>query len=387
MNPRGRRKEPLDMMRVPRLLLAATAVLLPACGGGAARGSGRPAGMAVSVRTAPVAVQDVSYTIQALGSLEAEEMVQVTAEVEGAVAEVRFHEGDRVGPDTVLLRIDPERYRLEFQRAEASFKKAEADARRAEDEWRRREKLAAQQLVSEEEVNRARQEAERLGAEAAAAKAALDWAAANRRRSEVRAPRAGVINTRSVDTGRFVKNGDVLATLVDLSRLRLRFKLSEAESLRARVGNNVSFKVASIGARAFEARVYHVGEIADPATRQVEVLAWVRNPGVLKPGFFAEVAVATEQHPGALVVPEGAIQASEAGFIAYVVDQGKARQRPVQIGLRTGTGVVEILSGLSAGEQVVTQGSDRLADGVPVQGAGGEAKGGVGAAPSAGGRR
>jgi multidrug efflux system membrane fusion protein len=365
--------------RVP-LLVAAGALLVAACGGGAAKSSGGPRGLAVSVRTAPVAVQDVSYTIQALGSLEAEELVQVTAEVEGAVASVRFHEGDRVGPETVLLSIDPERYRLEFQGAEASHKKAEADARRAQEEWRRREELAAQQLVSTEDLTRARQEAERLGAEASAAKAALDWAVANRRRSEVRAPRAGVINTRSVDTGKFVKNGDVLATLVDTSRLRLRFKLSDAESLRARVGDTVTLKVASIGGRAFDARVYHVGEVADPATRQVEVLAWVKNPGVLKPGFFAEVTVATESHPGALVVPEGAIQASERGFIAYVVEDGKARQRPVQIGLRTGSGVVEILSGLEAGETVVTEGSDRLADGVAVQIPGGP---GAEAAPGA----
>jgi multidrug efflux system membrane fusion protein len=343
--------------------------------------------MAVSVRTATVTAQDVSYTIQAVGSLEAEEMVQVTAEVEGAVESVRFHEGDRVGAETVLLAIDPVRYRLEFERAEAAFKKAEADSRRAEEEWKRREQLATQQLVSAEDLTRARQEGERLGAEAAEAKAALDWAAANRRRSELRAPRAGVINTRNVDTGRFVKNGDVLATLVDTSRLRLRFKLRDAESLRAQVGDTVGFKVASLAGRAFDARIYHVGEVADPATRQVEVLAWVKNPGVLKPGFFAEVTVATESHPGALVVPEGAIQASERGFIAYVVEDGKARQRGVQIGLRTGSGVVEILEGLSAGEVVVTEGSDRLADGVPVQAArGGGADAAPSAAPAAGGR-
>jgi multidrug efflux system membrane fusion protein len=65
-------------------------------------------------------------------------------------------------------------------------------------------------------------------------------------------------------------------------------------------------------------------------------------------------------------VPEGAVQASERGFVAYVVNEGKAHLRPIQVGLRTGSGV-EILSGLGAGETVVVEGSDRLADGVPVQ--------------------
>ena len=93
-----------------------------------------------------------------------------------------------------------------------------------------------------------------------------------------------------------------------------------------------------------------MGDLADPATRQVEVLAWVRNPGELKPGFFAEVTLAVESKKGALTVPEGAVQASERGFIAYAVEDGKARVRPIEIGLRTGTGVVEILSGLKPGE-------------------------------------
>jgi RND family efflux transporter MFP subunit len=144
--------------------------------------------------------------------------------------------------------------------------------------------------------------------------------------------------------------------------------------------------VQSLGPTDFPAAIYHVGEIADPSTRQVEVLAWVKNPGVLKPGFFAEVSLASESRKGATVVPESAVQASEQGFVSYVVKEGKAEMRPIRIGLRTGTGVVEILSGLKAGDTVVVEGSDRLANGMPVQiaraGEGGGADGPAGA-PSA----
>jgi multidrug efflux system membrane fusion protein len=154
--------------------------------------------------------------------------------------------------------------------------------------------------------------------------------------------------------------------------LRLRFKVSEAESLRVTEGQAVGFRVAAVGEREFQARVYHVGDVADAATRQVEVLAWVKNPGPLKPGFFAEVALATEVHKGALVVPDSAVQASERGFVAYVVEGGKARMRPVTVGLRTGDGTVEILSGLKPGQVVVIEGSDRLADGMPIEAVGQE---------------
>ncbi len=317
-----------------------------------------------------VKAEDVTYRVKALGSLEAEELVQVHAEVDGAVTAVEFHEGDRVTPESVLVRIDPERYRLEAERTEATYKKALADQHRAEADLERREELAREQLVAAEELNRARQEAERLTAEAAAARAAWNWASANERRSQVRPPRAGVINTKAVDTGQFVKAGTALATLVDTSRLRLRFKVSAADSLRAREGQAVSFRVAAAGEREFEASIYHVGEVADPTTRQVELLAWVRNPGTLKPGFFAEVTLATESKKGSLVVPEGAVQASERGFVAYVTEDGKARLRLLQVGLRTETGLVEVISGLKAGETVIVEGSDRLADGVAVQAAG-----------------
>jgi membrane fusion protein (multidrug efflux system) len=170
-----------------------------------------------------------------------------------------------------------------------------------------------------------------------------------------------------VETGRFVKAGDVLATLVDMSRLRLRFKVSERESLRSREGDSVRFRVGAIGEREFEGRIYHVGVTADPGTRQVEVLAWVKNPGVLKPGFFAEVTLATESRQGAVVVPEGAVQASEKGFVVYALEGGRARLRPIQLGQRTDDGAVEVLSGLEGGETVVVEGSDQLRDGIALQ--------------------
>jgi multidrug efflux system membrane fusion protein len=373
-------------MRSRHVFAAAVPVLAftAACGG--SQGATPPAGArGLPVRVAPVVAQDVIYQIKSPGSMEAEELVQITAQVEGQATGVHFHEGDRVTRGTVLLRIDPDRYRLELARAEANYQRTLADARRAASDLARREELARENLVAAEELNRARQEAERLAADAQSLRAARDIAAQNVARSSVRPPMPGVINTKAVETGKFVKTGDVLGTLVDVSRLRLRFRVSEAESLRARTAQQVRFRVASLGAREFTATIYHVGDVADPATRQVEVMAWVKNPGELKPGFFAEVTLASETRAGALVVPEGAVQASEKGFVTYVVQDGKARLHQIQIGLRTGTGLVEVVSGVKAGDVVVVEGSDRLGDGMPVQpvaSSGAAAQG----APASGGR-
>jgi multidrug efflux system membrane fusion protein len=337
------------------------------CSGGDDPASGKKGARSLSVRTAMVTARDVVYQVKALGSLEPEELIQITAEVSGAAKEVAFQAGDRVTSDQVLVRIDPERYRLQAEQADAAHRRAIADWKRAESDLARREELAKRQLVAIEELNRSQQETERLSADAAAAEAASKIAQQNVRRSSVRAPRAGQINTRTIDTGQFVQVGNVLATLVDPRRLRLRFKVSESESMKARESQIVTFRVAALGNTDFTARVYHVSNVADPATRQVEVLGWVDNPGVLKPGFFAEVNLATGTNKNAVVVTESAIQASERGFVVYVVEHGTAKERPVKIGLRTEGGTVEIVSGLKPGETIVTEGSDRLSDGIAVE--------------------
>ncbi len=344
----------------------------PAPGGGPGAGTpgrgagGRGVGAAIPVKAGPVLVQQVTYAIQAVGSLEAEDLVQVTAEVDGVLTEVKFREGDRVTKNTVIALIDPDRYKLEADRAEANFRRAVADGAQAEATLARREALAKEDLVSVEDLNQTRTANERLAAEVASAKAARDIAAQNLSRAWVKPRHGGVIDKRLVATGTFVRAGTSLATLVDLARLQLRFRVSETESLRVMKGQEAKFKVAATGDREFTARIYHVGEVADPASRQVEVLAWVQNPGVLKPGFFAEVSLPSESKKDAMVVPETAIQASDRGFIAFAILDGKVTVRPVELGPRTGGGNVEILSGLKAGEIIVYEGSDRITNGTAV---------------------
>ena len=182
-------------------------IALGGCGGSQGAGAAKPGRPSLMVRVSPAAVREVVYQIKALGSLEAEEMVQVTAEVEGAVAEVRFHEGDSVTPQTLLARIDPDRYRLEVERAKAALDQAIAELGRAQADLKRREELARNQLVAAEEMTRSQGENARLSAAVAVARAALGIAQQNFHKAEVRPPHAGVINTRSVDTGQYVKLG------------------------------------------------------------------------------------------------------------------------------------------------------------------------------------
>ena len=361
------------------LLLALGAL---ACGGEApSASSGAPAatapapasappGRVIKVAAEPVAVRDVTYSIEAIGSIEAEEEVQVTSGVEGVVTKVSFREGDSVTTRSVLAEIDPEIFRLRAERARATLDQMAAQEKQALAELRRREELQRQEppLVSAEEVERARQEADRLRAAGAEARATWELAEQDRRRSIVRPLVAGVVNRKSVVTGQHVESSDVIATLADTRRLRLRFKVSEQESVRLGDGMVVTFSTAAYPGRTFDARIFHVSSSADPQSRMVECLARVEE-GVasLKPGFFAEVKAAIESHKNAIVIPERAILATEKGFVVYEVENGVARERQVSVGLRTKDGDVEIVSGLSPGAVVVTDGGAVLKDGAAVE--------------------
>lgn len=355
------------------ILIVMVALLAPACGTGA--GVAAPsAGSAATppaarIATAPVVVRDVTSTIDALGSVEAEEEVRVVASVEGVVTRVRFREGDHVTPASILAEIDPERYRMLAERAQARLETTIAQQRQAQSDLRRREELLTQTppLVSTEEVERARQEAERLRAAVAEARSLADLAEQDRDRSIVHPLVPGIINSKSVDTGQHVEAKDVIATLIDTRRLRLRFKVSESESVRLRDGMEVSFTTAAWPGRGFGAVIFHVSSSAEPASRMVEVLARIENPDPdLKPGFFAEVKAAVDSRKGALLVPERAVLATDRGFVVFEVIDGVARLRPVTLGLRTGDGAVEVTSGLTREAVVVTDGGAILKDGSTV---------------------
>jgi multidrug efflux system membrane fusion protein len=208
---------------------------------------------------------------------------------------------------------------------------------------------------------------ERAKAALAEAKAALDLAEQDGHDSRVHPPKAGTINVKSVATGQFVERGRSIAQLIDPRRLRLRFRLTETESVRVATDSPTTFRSRAHAGNDFPARIYHVSTQADALTRMVDVLAWVDNAdGRLKPGFFAEVRVKVASRAGAPVVPESAVMPTERGLVAFVVEGDQARERRPVLGLHTTDGMVEVLDGLKAGERLVVRGAAALRDNAKV---------------------
>jgi len=322
------------------------------------------------VEVATVETRSVEYTVSAVGSVEAFERVEVTSRVPGAIERVHFAEGNVVGPGTLLVEIEPERYRLAVRSSRATVEKAQAAAAEALAGLARREAVNAKNpaLVKEEDLDAWRTRVATAKAEVGEARSALDLAELNLREAFVRAPAAGVIQTRNVQTGQYVAPGATLATLVRREPLLLRFQVPEPDAARIRPGMRARFSVRE-SSRAYSAELTHVAASADSASRMVAITARVDDPqrGELRPGSFAQVTVPVGSAAESPVIPQTAVRPSERGFLGFVVEGNVARERELTLGLSTSDGRVEVRSGVRPGEKLVVRGAEALRDGAAVR--------------------
>lgn len=320
------------------------------------------------VTVAPVTAGPLAWEIETVGTFEAQEEISVAAGVAGVVTKVLFKEGDRATPDTVLCTIDEERFRLEADRARAEKARAEADLVRARNAYQQRLPLYEKKYITEEELADLKAAVDRAVAEVDRAQAALALAEKALRDSSVRPPVAGVINSKNISTGEYAKAETVVATLVDLSSLHLRFAVPETESAHLQPGARLTFTSRLLGSTPMDAEVYWVSQTADPRTRSVECKARVVDPpAALRPGFSGTVKVVLEHKEGAILIPSGAVLPTEKGFIAFVLEGATARERRLHLGVRTLDDRVEVLDGLAEGETLVVRGGSILRDGAEVE--------------------
>jgi len=364
---------PQQITRLLFRLLLLTAMLAVAAAGCSKKDTSaapRRGGIKFPVEVAPVSMREADLVVHAVGSVEAFEIVQVTARVPGVVQGVHFREGETVKAGAQLIEIEPERYRLALQSADAALEKAKASLREAQSGLTRRVDIEGRNpgFVSTEDLENWQTRALSLQADSAQASANLDLARLNLRDAYAPAPVSGVIQTRTVRTGQYVQAGTVVATMVRRDPLLLRFTVPDEDARRLRAGLDVVFTVRESDYE-FHGRISAVTDFADPVTRMVNVTAEVTDPRrqELRPGTFAEVTVRFGEVQQLPVIPQLCIRPSERGFLAYVVEDSVARERVLALGLRSEDGYVEVRSGIRAGETVVVRGAEALTDGAAVR--------------------
>ncbi len=286
-------------------------------------------------------------TVDLVGQIESEGTVIVKPEIEGVIASIDFTEGHRVEKDQVL-------YRLRNGEQKALLHEAEAQRALAEATYKRTKKLAKRDVSSAAQLERALAERAVADARVELAKVILD-------RTEIRAPYSGLVGDSLVFVGASVSEETSLVRLDSIDHVQLFFSVPERAVGLARMGIPIEAKVATYPGETFPGEVFFISPSLDRETRRMLIKAWMPNPGhKLRPGMFAKVKVEIGRKEGALLVPEASVVYSREGqFVWRVGDGNKAERVMVTLGARQ-AGRVEVVSGLSSGDEIVTAGTNKV---------------------------
>lgn len=347
--------------------------------GGAPGGAGGPP-RPVGVEAAKVSVEAIAEEAVAAGSLRANETVTLRSEVAGRITKVGFSDGARVPRGSLIVALDASLTAAEVEQARAELALARAN-------FERTAELARRNFVSESAKDTA-------AANQKVQEAKLKLAEAKLSKADIRAPFNGVMGLRNISPGDYVKDGADLALIEDISTMKVDVRLPERYFGRIKPGQPILLSFDSMPGKTFTAKLKAVDAQVDANGRSLLLRGELPNPsGALRSGMFARARVLLRESPAAMLIPEEAITPVGADVFVYRIEGGKAMRTKVQTGIRR-DGKVEITSGLSEGDMVVSAGQLRLQrDGMEVRvidpsrrGQGGGGPGGAapgGAAPGA----
>jgi membrane fusion protein, multidrug efflux system len=321
----------------------------------------------------PVEVSEVRPRVakdqfRALGTLEAQEILTVVAEVSAKVEKILFAEGRAVAEGDVLVQMDSREMGAEAVRAQAQREQAKLN-------FERSEKLHEQNVVSEQELDNARTALKVAEANETFADARLD-------KTRIRAPWSGLIGRRRISPGAWLSPGDPIAELARVDRMKVAFAAPERYAGQLKPGIPITVWTPAYPGETFDGQVTVVDPIIDPQSRTVQMVGQLLNPGRrLRPGMSANVIVTFSERPMALVVPDEAVFAEGTQNFVYQVNPDSSVARtPVSLGARD-SAFVEVVGGLEPGAVVVKAGHQKLFPGARVLPVSSEALAGGGGAP------
>ena len=295
--------------------------------------------------------------VDAIGTALAARGVDLAIEAGGLVREILFTANDAVIEGQPLVQIDDDSEKAALAAAEAGLAVAQTELRRAET-------LNARGVSAANTVETAEAQTESARAQVAQVQTALDS-------KRMTAPFGGIIGIARIEVGQYVTPGTIFATLQDLSQIQVDFAVPEQEISALVLGREIT-AATEVGDFSAKGRIIAIEPRIDSNSRLVSVRAEVDNPeGKLYPGQFLRVRVALPLEEGVIALPQTAVSSTLYGDSIYVVQPGEAEgelvvdQVFVKIGRRSG-GRIEVVEGITAGQQIVTSGQNRLTDGAKV---------------------
>lgn len=346
------------------LLSLMVAGVLAGCGG--ASETQHDTSAPVSVRVADVQTGPVSRVVEAGGSLHGAQEAVLAAKVMGSVLEIRKRAGDPVKRGEVLVVLDEREIAGNIGQAEGALAQAEAAASLAESNYKRYQLLFARGSASQLELDQARFAHESAQGAVKQTRSATQTAGSYQSYARIPAPFDGRVVDRMADVGDLAAPGRPLMRVEDARRLRLHVSLSENETAAAKTGAAVDVSVPSLGDRTWTGTVAEVVPAVDPSTRTMLVKIDLPEDAALRSGMFARARFATGTRD-ALRVPRTALVRRGGMDGVFVVENGAASFRMVQLAPDAAGDAVEVLSGIRAGDRVVLEPPSTLTEGAAVE--------------------
>jgi len=313
---------------------------------------GPPGGRAVTVESMVVNPQPLATSVHAVGTVLADASATLRAEAPGQVLQLHFEDGQKVSKGDRLFSIEATVLEAEVNESRANVEQSEAAYNRAKE-------LTKNQLISATDYDTAR-------ANYNVAVARLSSSETRLSKTVIRAPFDGTVGLRKINVGDYATIGQELVDVVRLDPLRLDFNVPETLLALVKPGQKIDVSVGAYPGQLFAGVITAIAPSIDVAGHSVAIRARLPNPEMkLRPGLFAQVSITMGVRPDALMVPEQAIWPIGQDKTIFVVEDGKAIQKTISIGQRN-NGLVEILSGLSAGDEVVTAGQMKIFSGAAV---------------------
>jgi RND family efflux transporter MFP subunit len=292
----------------------------------------------------------------------------VKAKVAGELVEVAVREGETVRRGQVLARIDTTELA-----ARAAAKRADVEAARAQLVLAEKNRATQKTLLEKNFISQSAFDSTQSIYEVALARlraAEADLAVAHKALGDavLSAPIAGIVAQRLAQPGERVPVDARILAIVDLSRLQLEAAVPASEIGRVKVGQPVSFRVDGFGAREFAGHIERINPSTISGSRSINVYAVIENPeGMLRGGLFAQGGLTLERVEGALLIPATALREELGERFVYRLADGVVRKAPVKTGPTDGAGRVQVLSGLAAGDRIVTRDLGALREGAPAR--------------------
>ena len=328
--------------------------------GGRAGRAGRGGAAAAPVKVEAVQRGDISAYILKNTTLEAERWIDVRARRSGQVIALLKEEGDPVRAGTILARLDADAAQISVAQREISY-------REAKQRYEREDALFQRNLGSKQTYESAKTQFE-------SSKAQLDQAKLDLSYTAIRAPIEGIMTLRNIEVGNMVTNNQVVASVAKFDPLLARIQVTEKDFGKITVGQTARITVEAAPEREFTGTVKMISPVVDPESGTVKVTVEIPrvDESLLRPGMFASVYIITETRRNTLVVSKKALVLEGEGNQVFTFEtdpetgRGQAQRKRIEIGF-TDSDRLEILDGLSQGEQVITVGQEGLRPGSPVR--------------------